>query len=100
MDRTYKLIGLAKKAGRLVSGEKNCKDAIASGSAHLVILSGDAAKNTHKSITNNCKFYNVKYVFFGDTESLGHSIGNTHNAVVAICDEGLAGLIEKSLPKI
>lgn len=93
------LIGLAKKAGRLVSGEKNCKDAISSGSAKLVIIGCDTAKNTLKSVTNSCKFYDVKYVFFGDSVSLGHSIGNTHNAVVAVCDEGLAGLIGKSLPQ-
>ena len=99
MERTYMLIGLAKKAGRLVSGEKNCKDAISSGGAKLVIIGCDTAKNTLKSVTNSCKFYNVKYVFFGDSVSLGHSIGNAHNAVVAVCDEGLAGLIEKSLPQ-
>ena len=100
MDRIFKLIGLAKKAGRVVSGEKNCKDAISSKNAKLVIISCDAAKNTVKSITNSCKFYDVKYVFFGSAESLGHSIGNTHNAVVAICDEGLVGLIEAGLLKI
>lgn len=99
MDRAYKALGLAKKAGKVKSGEKNCKDAILSGAAHIVILADDISKNTHKNITDSCKYYNVEYITFGDMVSLGHAIGNEFNACVAVCDEGLAKLIKTSLPQ-
>lgn len=97
MDKVYKSLGLAKRAGKVKSGEKNCKDAIISGMAYLVILAEDISKNTHKNITDSCKYYNVEYVTFGNMLNLGHAIGNDFNACVAVCDEGLAGLVKKNL---
>ena len=99
MEKAYRALGLAKKAGKVKSGEKNCKDAIICGMAYLVVLAGDISKNTYKNITDSCKYYNVEYITLGDMLSLGHAIGNDFNACVAVCDEGLAGLVKKSLPQ-
>ena len=97
MEKTYKLIGLAKKAGRVKCGESNVKLAIADGSAYVVILADDISKNTHKSITNSCKYYNVEYYTAGDMHSLGHCVGNDFNAAIAVTDEGLGKLIINSI---
>ncbi len=99
MDKAYKNLGLAKRAGKIKSGEKSCKDAILSGEAYLVILADDVSKNTLKNITDSCKYYNVEYITLGNMEMLGHAIGNEFNACVAVCDEGFKGLIKKSLSK-
>ena len=47
MEKAYRALGLAKKAGKVKSGEKNCKDAIICGMAYLVVLAGDISKNTY-----------------------------------------------------
>lgn len=99
MEKTYKLIGLAKKAGRVVCGETKVKLAISDGSAYVVIIADDVSKNAYKSITNSCKYYDVKYFTVGDMETLGHSVGNNFNATVAVTDEGLGNLIIDSIKK-
>ena len=97
MEKAYKLIGLAKKAGKVKSGEANVKLSVAEGSAYAVLIASDISDNTKKSITNSCKYYGVDYYTVGDMLTLGHSIGNDFNAAVAITDEGLANLITERL---
>ena len=46
MDKVYSLLGLAKKAGQLLSGDDTCERTIKSGKAVLVIVAGDASENT------------------------------------------------------
>jgi ribosomal protein L7Ae-like RNA K-turn-binding protein len=97
VEKTYKLIGLAKKAGKVKSGEANVKLSVADGSACAVLIASDISENTKKSITNSCKYYGVDYYTVGDMFKLGHSIGNDFNAAVAITDEGLSKLITERL---
>ena len=54
MDRVLSLLGIAQKAGKVVSGGFLCEDAIKSREAVLVILAEDAQKNTVHTITNKC----------------------------------------------
>ena len=90
-------VSLAKKAGKVVNGEDAVKGAVRDGKAALVILAEDAGKNTVKSIVNSCAYYNVKYICFGSKEELGRATGKNFNAVIAICDTGLANSIEKAI---
>lgn len=100
MERVYKLIGLAKKAGKVKSGEANVKQSIQEGSAFVVFIASDISENTKKSITNSCKYYEIDYYMLDDMITLGHSIGNDFNAAVAITDEGLANLITERLKNL
>lgn len=78
-------------------GEDNVKNAIRSKKAFLVIMAVDIGPSTCKSITNSCLHYNVKYFNAGTKEELGRAVGNSFNAVIAICDEGFAKSIEKAI---
>jgi len=73
------------------------KNAIRNGSASLVLLATDVGANTFKSITDSCAYYNIKYISIGTKEELGHAVGNSFNAVIAVCDKGFANSIEKSV---
>ena len=95
MKKIMGLLGLAKKAGRVSSGESACKEAVRFGSSYLIIVAGDASANTAKNITDSCKYYEVPYVTLGTKESLGAAIGNEYNAVVSVNDEGFASGILK-----
>ncbi|MBE7054356.1 MAG: 50S ribosomal protein L7ae [Ruminococcaceae bacterium] len=100
MDKVYKLIGLAKRAGKVKSGEANVKQSIQEGSAYVVFIASDISENTKKSITNSCNYYDISCYTLGDMITLGHSIGNEFNAAVAVTDEGLANLITERLKNI
>lgn len=97
MQKVLSLIGLARKAGKVALGEGPSKDAVRFGKAKLVIIAEDASDNTKKSITDSCKFYNVKYYIAFTKESLGHAVGNSINAAATILDDGFAATIEKHL---
>ena len=47
-DKVLSLIGLAMKAGQVVSGEFSVEKCIKSGKAKLVIIATDASENTKK----------------------------------------------------
>lgn len=90
-------LGLAMKAGNVVSGEFMTENAIRDGRARLVIVAGDASENTKKKFRNSCSYYHVPYACFGDKDVLGKAIGKEFRASLAVLDGGLAQSIGKNL---
>jgi len=86
----YSFMGLAVKAGRLLSGEEACERAIKSNNVNLIVVAKDASLNTKKKFTDKCKFRNVEIRFFGTKELIGRHIGKDIRSVIAILDEGFA----------
>ena len=96
-DKALAMIGLAQKAGKIVSGEFATEKAVKTGKAALVIVAGDASENTKKMFTNMCAFYEVPVYIYSDKETLGHAIGKQFRASLAVVDEGFRNTIEKHL---
>lgn len=96
----YSMLGLATKAGKIVSGEFMTEKAVKSGTAYLVIVSEEASDNTKKMFTNMCRFYKVPLHIFGTKEELGISMGKAFRASVALTDPGFAKSIQKKLVNI
>ncbi len=89
-DSVLSMLGLAAKAGKVVSGEFSVDKAVKEGKARLVIIACDASDNTRKDFTDACNFYKVPCITRGTKEELGHRIGREYRATVAVTDEGLA----------
>ncbi len=95
-DKVFSMLGLATKAGKVVSGEFSTAKAIKSGKAYLVIVAGDASANTKKEFSDSCSYYQVPYAVYGTKETLGHCIGKEMRASLAVIDEGFGrGIAEK-----
>ena len=90
-------LGLATKAGKLVSGEFMTEKSVKEGKAKVVIVAGDASDNTKKMFSNMCEFYEVPICFYGTKDELGHAMGKAMRASLAVCDEGFANSIIKLL---
>ncbi len=90
-------LGLAKKAGDVVSGEFMTEKAIREGVAKLVIVAADASDNTKKKFRNSCTYYKVPYVEFADKDTLGNAIGNEFRASLAVTNSGFATSLGKKL---
>lgn len=90
-------LGLATKAGKVVSGEFMTEKAIRDKSAELVIVAVDASKNTKKKFSNSCAFYKVPYAEFSDKITLGNAIGKEFRASLAVTDRGFAASMGKNL---
>lgn len=97
MNKVLSLLGLATKAGHLVSGELAAETAVKTGNAQLVILAEDASANTEKRFRDKCAYYGVPIVTFGTKEALGHAIGKEFRASLAVTDTGFAKAIQKKL---
>lgn len=91
------MMGLAQRAGKVVSGEFSTEKAVKQRKAKLVVVAGDASDNTKKMFSDSCRYYEVPIYFYGDKDTLGHTIGKQFRASLAVLDEGFAKQIEKHI---
>jgi len=92
MNRMLNMLGLCMRAGKIISGEKACVQAIRAGGACAVVLDRAAAKNANKSITDACTYHEVPLIFAPENE-LGFAIGKPGRMVAAITDPSMADRI-------
>ena len=97
VDRVLSMLGIAAKAGNVVSGEFSTEKAVKSGQAYLVIVSSEASENTKKNFLNMADFYHVPCYCYGGKEELGRCIGKEFRASLAVTDENLARAVESKL---
>lgn len=89
MNRGLSMLGLCARAGKLVSGEKACLQAIRAESVFATLLDGGAKGNTEKAITDACAFHKIPLVKTPEFE-LGDAIGKPGRMVVAVADPRFA----------
>ncbi|MCQ2771165.1 MAG: ribosomal L7Ae/L30e/S12e/Gadd45 family protein [Clostridia bacterium] len=92
-------IGLARKAGKLISGTELVCDAVRDGKVKLVVIASDASANSMKRITNCVKFYeqDSEIVDGLTTSDLGYAIGKSPVACIGITDDNFKKLILKGI---
>ena len=95
------LLGIAKKAGRVVAGTNLVTDSIRAGSVSkcpcAVFLGADVSENTRKRITNCCTYYEVPlYDIPLTVAEIGDAIGKSGStSAVGITDAGLSDALVK-----
>ena len=92
MKRMLNMLGLCMRAGKIISGEKACVQAVRMGSACAVVLDSAAAKNAVKAVTDACAYHEVPLVYAPEDE-LGYAIGKPGRMVAAINDPSMADRI-------
>ena len=97
IKKALSMIGLCKKAGRLVSGTPIVIDAIRENKVFLCVYAQGASKNSVKRITDKANSYNTVALALDVTpEELGYSIGKAGAvSAVGITDGGFAEAIKK-----
>ena len=95
MDNVLVMIGLAKRAGKIVTGAEICEAAVKKGKSKLIIIAGDISENGRKAIPATCRYYKVKYIEYADKSQLGNFTGSAERAVVSVNDKGFAETILK-----
>lgn len=89
-DGIYSFLGLATKAGKLLSGDETCERALKSGKVYLVIVSEDASDNTKKKFKDMCSYRDIDIRCFGEKELLGRFTGKTVRSVIAVTGRSFA----------
>ena len=63
-DKIYSFLGLATRAGKIVSGDDSTLLELKRGNVKLVIVAEDASDNTKKLFKDKSSYRNVPYVYF------------------------------------
>ena len=91
------LLGLAQKAGKLVSGELAVEKAVKSGQAKILIMATDCSAATKKNYRDMTTYYKVEMFEIFSKEELGTCIGKVYRASVAVIDVGFSKAVRKIL---
>lgn len=97
MNNRLSLLGLAARAGKVVSGEFAVEKSVKSGKTFLVLVAEDASANTKKNFSDMCTYYKVPLYYVGTKEELGRAIGKEYRASLAVTDRNFADAMRKKL---
>ncbi len=95
-----RFLGLAAKAGKVISGYDQVETALRKGTVKLLILSADISRNTLSQILDIGAKGDIEMpdaYSFATMEQLGRAIGRPDRAVVAVTDTGFADKLSAML---
>lgn len=93
-DRLLSLLGLARRAGKVASGESQVEAYLKKRKGHLLIIAEDA-EGTFKKFSPWAKDLNIPVLVKGTKNDLGLAIGLSPRSIILIMDEGFASAILK-----
>lgn len=93
------LLGLARRGGRVVSGDRAVLAACTAGQAQLLLLAEDASPNTRRRFETAASRAGVPLRYVADRLRLGEALGQSPRAVVALTDAGFANAVLDRLPE-
>lgn len=88
-EKQLNLLGLAVKAGKLITGEELTIKAIQRNEAKLVIVAETASDNTREKLMNKCKYYNVPLDIAFSADEISAAIGKSRS-ICAFTEKGFA----------
>lgn len=97
-DKLFSSLSLCRKAGKLRMGMDTVKEEILSGGTRLILLSSDISERSERQIRLACGETGARAVKISyDMLELSRITGKPY-AIIAVCDEGFAGMLRKLLP--
>ena len=98
-DKIYSFLGLATRAGKVVSGDDSTLLDLKKGNIKLIIVAEDASENTKKLFKDKASYRNIPYVYFSNKLQLGYAIGKAPRAALGIKDTNFANKILELMEK-
>ena len=92
-----RLLGLARRAGTVVTGTGAVRDAVRSNAARLVLLAEDAAPGQTGKVAGLLRHRSLSGVTWGTQEELGRAVGSAPLSAIAITEEGFAAQLRERL---
>lgn len=95
-SKTLNILGLAKKAGKIIDGEGRVLSSFKSSQSMLIFLASDTGENIKKKILDKAHFYSVEVNTAYTTDELSGAIGKNNRKVLALIDKNFIELIAKN----
>ena len=86
-QKIYSYIGLAMRAGKVVSGDDTTLKELKKGKLSLAT---DASNNTKKLFKDKSSYRKINQIYFATKVELGLAIGKAPRAVIGIKDKALS----------
>ena len=96
-SKLISVLGLAQKAGKIVSGDFAVQGAIKSGKAKLLIVANDSSPATKKEYQYQAENRDIPIYYVLTKEQLGGAIGKVLRAAVAVNDNGFVKPIVRTI---
>ncbi|GMA47267.1 L7Ae family ribosomal protein [Tetragenococcus muriaticus PMC-11-5] len=93
-QKALNMLGLAMRAGKLVTGEEMTLQKIRARKVKLVLVAEDAGENTQKRVKDKSTFYQVPFVNCLYSEEISRAIGK-NRMVIGVLDNGFANKIKE-----
>jgi ribosomal protein L7Ae-like RNA K-turn-binding protein len=91
------ILGLARRAGSVVTGTGAVRDVVRTDSARFVLLAEDAAVGQVGKVANLLRHRTVPWTTWGTREELGRAVGAAPLSAIAIMDDGFARRLREEL---
>ena len=99
MVKALRYLGLAKRAGCLVSGTNTSAINMNRHKVSLVILPEDISENGRKKIMKTIRQTQTPYVIYGTSEELSRAAGSSGRSVFAVTDRHFAEIILQEIER-
>ncbi|MCM3745967.1 ribosomal L7Ae/L30e/S12e/Gadd45 family protein [Paenibacillus pasadenensis] len=96
-NKALSSLGMAMRAGKVVTGDDTVLKTVRQGKAALVLVAADASDNTKKKYRDKCATYGVFLAEAFSRDALGHALGKEERVVIAVTDAGFANMIRGRL---
>lgn len=84
------MLGLAKRANKLISGDLAVKKALSARKVKLLVVADDTAVRTKKELNVIAALNDIPTITWGSKLELGLQTGRSPRSAVALVDEGIA----------
>lgn len=97
MNKIYSMLGIARKARKVLIGYDVTCAGIEKNNKMLVMIAVDASEKTKKNIQYFCDKFNCKYIEYGEKELLGQCLGKKMVSVLAIDDDNIISYLLRNI---
>lgn len=90
------LLGLARRAGKLTTGQDQVLKAIRTKKAYVVLMANDSGQSTQKKFSDKCHSYEIALTTEFTKQELSSAIG-AKRSLIAVTDPGFGKKIRQLL---
>lgn len=93
----YQFLGLAQKAGRILSGSDQIREGLKHKKGTLLLIAEDASERTSGEYRALAEQYRIDWRIFGEKEKLGRALGKGVRTAVLLTDSGFGNAVREKL---
>jgi len=96
-DAAIRLLGLATRAGAVVPGTAQVRQAVRAGRIRFVVVAADASANSREKLLPLLAARRVRFVVAFDREALGRAVGRAPLSAAGTTDQRFAARVAELL---